>query len=334
MAAVTLLGSTFNTTSGTHTVVATPAVGDMIIIIVASTSYSGGVAPTDNNSSGTYTGTSDTQGPNTGRINIYARNSLVSSATSTTFTHAPGTTTGGGLAVYSVSGMTNTGASAFRQSGSDSNGTAGQTPTPLMTGALIPLSGNPVITGLYNGSSPDGVTKRTGHTDDVVTNYATPTTGIHFTHILTGETTYSIAWGSTSATSWGAIAAEIAVALAPTVTSSAATNISTNSASASGNVTSDGGATVTERGIVWSTNANPTTANNKVIDGSGGTGAYTDTITGLVSGLTYHFRAYAINGVNTSYGSDLTFTTKDTININNYMFFKVGDGMSASEKIR
>ena len=57
MATVTLLGTaTFNTTSGTKTVTATPAVNDLIVIVTANTgSTTTTAAPTDNNSSGTYT---------------------------------------------------------------------------------------------------------------------------------------------------------------------------------------------------------------------------------------------------------------------------------------
>jgi hypothetical protein len=55
VAAVTLLGSLFDTTSGTHTVTATPAVGDLIVIITAATGSTVQQPPTDDNSSGTYT---------------------------------------------------------------------------------------------------------------------------------------------------------------------------------------------------------------------------------------------------------------------------------------
>ncbi len=42
----------------------------------------------------------------------------------------------------------------------------------------------------------------------------------------------------------------------PEVTTAAVTNISTNSASSGGEVTSDGGASVTARGVCWSTSQN------------------------------------------------------------------------------
>ena len=94
----------------------------------------------------------------------------------------------------------------------------------------------------------------------------------------------------------------------PTVTTSSATNISTTSVTIGGHVTSDGGASVTERGVVYSTSSNPTTANSKVTNGSG-TGSFTCNITNLQEGTTYYVRAYAINEKGTAYGAEKSFTT-------------------------
>ncbi|NOU19635.1 MAG: T9SS type A sorting domain-containing protein [Bacteroidales bacterium] len=93
----------------------------------------------------------------------------------------------------------------------------------------------------------------------------------------------------------------------PTVTTNTVSNITSTSATSGGNVTSDGGATVTERGICYATTANPTTANSKVTSGTG-TGTFTATMTGLTV-ATYYVRAYAINSNGTAYGSQQSFTT-------------------------
>jgi uncharacterized protein (TIGR02145 family) len=98
-------------------------------------------------------------------------------------------------------------------------------------------------------------------------------------------------------------------AIAPTVTTTAITAITETSASSGGNVTSDGGASVTARGVCWSTNPNPTVALSTKTSNGGGTGTFTSSITGLTAGTTYHVRAYATNSVNTSYGVDRQFTT-------------------------
>jgi|GEM_PF-6039597 len=95
---------------------------------------------------------------------------------------------------------------------------------------------------------------------------------------------------------------------APTVTTAAQSAVTDTSATLGGNVTSDGGATVTERGIVWGTTTAPTTANTKVANGSG-TGTFSATVTGLPAGTTVFVRAYATNSVNISYGNEISFTT-------------------------
>ena len=97
----------------------------------------------------------------------------------------------------------------------------------------------------------------------------------------------------------------------PSVTTSSATNISYTSATIGGNVTNDGGATVTERGVVYSTSQNPTTSNSKVICGSG-EGDFSCTLTSLNCGTTYYVCAYAVNCKGTSYGNQIRFTTFTT----------------------
>jgi uncharacterized protein (TIGR02145 family) len=100
---------------------------------------------------------------------------------------------------------------------------------------------------------------------------------------------------------------------APAVTTTAATSITLTTAASGGNITSDGGATVTAKGVCWSTTANPTTAlSTKTSDGTG-TGIFSSNLTGLLPGVTYHIRAYAVNSGGTGYGSDLTFTTSPVV---------------------
>ena len=100
-----------------------------------------------------------------------------------------------------------------------------------------------------------------------------------------------------------------AVPQPPTVTTTApATGIAPTEATIAGVVTVDGSTAITERGVVYSTAVNPTTANGKVVV-AGATGTFSATLTGLVSSTTYHARAYAINTQGTAYGEDLQFST-------------------------
>ena len=59
-------------------------------------------------------------------------------------------------------------------------------------------------------------------------------------------------------------------------------SIKQTTANSGGNITSDGGATVTARGVCWSTVQNPTTSDSKTTDGTGA-GTYTSAITGLTA---------------------------------------------------
>jgi len=97
-------------------------------------------------------------------------------------------------------------------------------------------------------------------------------------------------------------------AAAQTVTTAGITNNTTGtSATSGGNVTANG-ATISMKGVCWSTSANPTIANTKTEDGAGG-GIFTSSITGLTNGQSYNVRAYATNSLGqTAYGSNVTFT--------------------------
>ncbi len=94
----------------------------------------------------------------------------------------------------------------------------------------------------------------------------------------------------------------------PSVTTAATTNITYNSATSGGTVTSSGGASVTARGVCWSTSPHPTLNDPHTTDGSG-VGTFVSQITGLNSATTYHVRAYATNQFGTAYGNEEVFTT-------------------------
>jgi uncharacterized protein (TIGR02145 family) len=97
----------------------------------------------------------------------------------------------------------------------------------------------------------------------------------------------------------------------PVLSTTAVIEITGVSMSSGGNITSDGGSTVTSRGIFWSTNPDQMTEENKTSDG-GGTGNFTSNMTGLDGSTTYFVRAYATNSTGTAYGDQLSFTTRIT----------------------
>jgi uncharacterized protein (TIGR02145 family) len=94
----------------------------------------------------------------------------------------------------------------------------------------------------------------------------------------------------------------------PVLTTGSITGITHTAADAGGNITSDGGSEVTARGVCWGTARNPTIASNKTTDGTG-IGAFTSEITDLTPNTTYYIRAYAINGIGTAYGNEVSFST-------------------------
>jgi len=98
----------------------------------------------------------------------------------------------------------------------------------------------------------------------------------------------------------------------PTVTTASIDSITVLSAVGGGNVTADGGDSVTVRGVCWGLAENPTVDSSHTSDGSGA-GVFHSTISDLAHATTYHVRAYATNSAGTGYGADSTFTTKKVI---------------------
>jgi uncharacterized protein (TIGR02145 family) len=111
----------------------------------------------------------------------------------------------------------------------------------------------------------------------------------------------------------------------PTLTTTAVTDITTTTATSGGNITSEGTASITARGVCWSTNADPSTSDSKTTDGEG-IGQFVSNITGIKGGTTYHVRAYATNSVGTAYGDDITFITEGVSDVDGNVYNTVTIG--------
>lgn len=94
----------------------------------------------------------------------------------------------------------------------------------------------------------------------------------------------------------------------PIVSTTPVTAILYATAVSGGTITDDNGGTITAKGVCWGINSNPTTYDNKTIDGTGSE-EYTSSLDGLTSGTKYYVRAYAINSAGTEYGNEMSFTT-------------------------
>jgi len=202
MAVGTNAGQTWNTTAGNKTVVATPALNDLIVVIHGMSGQFGSdnSTITDNNSDGlgTYTkygaGTGNpyaTVGVSGIAIWFSVRDALVGSASSTTFTATNSGDTGGGLTVLRFSGMTLAGAAAVLQSVAES--AQSETP-PEVTFSSTTLTGNPVILATMVDDDTPNFTPPSGFTEATDTGWTTPAAGIEVCWDDSGNTATLFSW--------------------------------------------------------------------------------------------------------------------------------------------
>jgi uncharacterized protein (TIGR02145 family) len=184
------------------------------------------------------------------------------------------------------------------------------TSTTATSGGTISTDGGSAVTakGVVWGTATNPTTALSTKTTDGTGSGA-------FTSSLTGltaATTYYVRSYATNAigTSYGTEISFTTLAVAPTLaTTTAASSIAGTIATSGGNVSADGGAAVTAKGIVWGTATNPTIAlTTKTTDGTG-TGTYASSLTGLSPATLYYVRSYATNAIGTSYGAEISFTT-------------------------
>lgn len=211
MATFRTSGITFNTTSGTKTVVLTPAAGDLPVVIVANTGQKGAPGISDNNTngaSGNYSLIgSALKASSADLMQVYIRNTLITNTTSTTFTMTPGTTTGGGLCVLMVSGMPRMGANAARAFGASANQSAA---TPTVSWPQAALTGNMVIGAVFNATTTAAtMTPPSGWSERHDVGYSTPTTGLEVATDDSGETRITIPWASASSSAYCAMVLEL-----------------------------------------------------------------------------------------------------------------------------
>ena len=99
-------------------------------------------------------------------------------------------------------------------------------------------------------------------------------------------------------------------AVMPEPVTHAATNISATSATLNGSIMSTGDPAYIEKGFVYGTTVNPTIENGaKEVVASGGTGAFSKTVTGLAEAITYYARAYVLYPKGVVYGDGHSFNT-------------------------
>ena len=149
---------------------------------------------------------------------------------------------------------------------------------------------------------------------DFKTNLGSTSTPLAYESEITGlnpaVTYYVNAYATNSlGTSYGEVITVTPPAGLPVVTTTNLSNITINSAETGGNVVSDGGNNLTQRGICWGTTSPVNIDSNTIQDGQNIEGSFTTNLTSLNPATTYYVRAYAINSEGVGYGDQISFTT-------------------------
>ena len=82
---------------------------------------------------------------------------------------------------------------------------------------------------------------------------------------------------------------------------------------------SNGGASISAYGIVWSTSQNPTVELSSKTKEASSYNAFSSTMNNLKPNTKYYVRAYATNSKGTAYGNELSFTTGTLANFRGIM---------------
>jgi hypothetical protein len=148
------------------------------------------------------------------------------------------------------------------------------------------ISNSKTVNGSGTGLYTSYLTSLTLNTNYYVRAYATNDNGTNYGPELTFKT----------------------AGVLPTVITLVPHSITTNRAVLCGEVTSQGSAPVTQRGICYGTSPNPSISGSKVVVGSGlGSFCTADAI--FLPNTTYYVRAFATSSVGTAYGANHQFTT-------------------------
>jgi hypothetical protein len=233
--------------------------------------------------------------------------------------------TAGTIAVTAINGtVTALGAVAFQgvDQATPMNGaqSAEVTVANASSSLVVSSATGDMVMDLFDIYDPTGVgTETPGGGQTVLHDIDAPAGslfGYYKTSIKAGAASVTMSWTS-NGQAMIHVAANIrqSTGAPPSVTTPTSTGITANSATLGGNVTSDGGATITERGVVYAltaTNPNPQIGGTGVtkLTAAGTTGVFTVNAPGLASNSNYSFKAYATNSAGTTYTSPASaFTT-------------------------
>jgi len=244
-------------------------------------------------------------GSNTHTIYVFASSGqAAASAQTVTFDCTGDAASGCIIHVHAVLNGRQYGSSMFRQKVKVS-AQAPSTPTATFGSSCLTENTTLCIVGTYSTA----VTPPTNWTEQRDTNLAAPSMTEETATRNSGFTGTQINYGYSDSYQHCVILLEVdSTPIAATVTTTVPTSIGGYRASSGGNVTDDGGGTVSDRGVCWKTSSPPLISDGHVHSGTG-TGSFTSLASVLVPLTSYHLRAFVTTEVGTSYGAEYDFTT-------------------------
>lgn len=128
---------------------------------------------------------------------------------------------------------------------------------------------------------------------------------------LEGNTTYYVRAYATNelGTGYGEIKSFKTLSAIPTVATTSISNVTQHTCLSGGKITYDGGYSIKDYGVCWSTSPNPNWYDKNSKNALITNGTFTSTIFSLSLNTTYYIRAYARNEKGTGYGNEITLTT-------------------------
>lgn len=254
--------------------------------------------------------------------------------------------TGTGVFTSNITGLQPGTDYHVRAYATNSAGTAYGNDVTFTTLATIPTITTTAVTDLWrtyatlggnitsNGGddiTASGICWSTSHNPTIAGNHTTGSTGAgsfsSTMNNLNPATLYYVRAYATNSlgTAYGnEISLTTSPLAAPSLSTISVSNIDVTTASSGGIIDDDGGSGIVAKGVCWSISGTPTIGNDKTNDGTG-PNDFTSNLTGLLPATTYQIRAYATNGIGTSYGNLLSFTTNPIPNTD-VTFTKLNDG--------
>lgn len=196
-------------------------------------------------------------------------------------------------------------------------------------GNITSLINSGVASGTYGSGlaipiiSVDEKGRITSATTSAISPYSFPNKTSAQKNAMTSISTGTVIWCSDCGTrgqmqvyngyEWTDLTGAAALTNSISFGSISSSNISSSTASITSTINTDGGNTITSRGIVWNTSINPTIALSTKTSSGTGTGTFAESITGLSASTVYYVRTYATNANGTVYGNEISITTTGVI---------------------